>query len=217
MFLQRSRVRRRAVTGMVVVWVCVAHLLILAGLNARTSPELTPDTPVTMRWQVRMVDRFGPNTFAEASAAVTLRATGDVVSSTKRVDPAHASLRGDSWAEGVTIPGQRASAESGPDPADRVHEIPARPVGPWILDEDSLSECSQGCRLKVDLWVSRDGTITQWELMEAQPEGAWATQTLGPLRATPMHAAQRAGQAVDSRLVVEITVDAQAMPGSHPR
>lgn len=217
MFLQRSRVWRRAVTGLIVVWVCVAHLLILAGLNVRTSPESAPDTPVNLRWQVRMVDRVGPNTFAAASAAVTLPATGDVVSSTKRVAPAHASVRGDSWPESVKIPGQRASAESAPDPTDRVHEIPARPVGPWILDEDSLSECSLGCRLKVDLWVSRDGVITQWELMEAQPEGAWATQTLGPLRATPMHAAQRAGRAVDSRLVVEITVDAQAMPGFHPR
>lgn len=211
---QRSGAWRRVAMVSIVAWVCAGHLLILAGLNAR--PESAADMPATIRWQVRMVDHVDPTTMAAANRAQTTTAASHVPSSTER-HPAHASVRGDVWPEGISISGQRASAESVSDPADRVHEIPARPVGPWILDEDSLSECSQGCRLKVDLWVSREGAITQWELMEAQPEGAWATQTLGPLRATPMHAGQRAGRAVDSRLVVEITVDAQAMPGSHPR
>lgn len=213
---QRSRVWRRAAMGVIAVWVCSAHLLILAGLNART--DSGTDTPASMRWQVRMVEQESPTAITLAGTAGTAPAMVDVVPSHVTY-PDRGPVHADSLLEKLATPRQLVSGDSDTDRDDPGQEIPARPVGPWILDEGALSECALGCRLKVDLWVSRDGTITQWALMEAQPEGPWATQTLGPLRATPMHAAQRAGRAVDSRLVVEITVDAQTMsgPSAHHR
>lgn len=81
----------------------------------------------------------------------------------------------------------------------------ARPVGHWVLDESAVATC-MNCRLEVGIWVSADGQLLHWQLINSDPPGEWAMHSLAPLAQTPMEPAVTTYGPVPSYLVVEINI-----------
>lgn len=95
-------------------------------------------------------------------------------------------------------------------PAMQLDEPPL-PLEEWVLDEQALSQCVD-CRLRVGVWVSAEGSVVHWRLLQASPVGPWSLAALAHLDKTPMRPGLIDGNPVAAHIVVEIAVSHDGTP-----
>lgn len=113
-------------------------------------------------------------------------------------------VRGSAEPAHVAVPVVAAPSTVLSRPAIPLDE-PPRPVSGWVLDPQALDRCWP-CHLTVDIAVSAEGLITDWQLLSADPPGAWAIQALSPLSTTRMYPGQLNGRPQAGHVVVELAV-----------
>jgi hypothetical protein len=84
-------------------------------------------------------------------------------------------------------------------------DVRARPSGDWAVEADQLMPNSR-FSVKFAVWVSAEGRIVRWKLIEQVPEGPWASQLLAPIESTLMEPATLNGRKVPSVSVHELGI-----------
>jgi hypothetical protein len=84
-------------------------------------------------------------------------------------------------------------------------DVRARPRGDWAVEADHLMPNSR-FSVKFAVWVSAEGRIVRWKVIEQEPQGPWASQLLAPIESTPMDPAMLNGRKVPSVGVHELGI-----------
>lgn len=82
----------------------------------------------------------------------------------------------------------------------------AAPTIDWAVNRQAVPN-GVYAQLVVTIWISAEGVVDHFELLQQQPSGDWATAVLSSFQTTAIEPATLAGMPVASTMTIELSFD----------